>query len=115
MGYNYARSPILMGLSASGQPVVALVSPSSETARVIREADCGIVVDPCDIEGLKKPILNLKDDYALLSSFGRRRRSFFEGHMGAGVVVAAYRAVFEDLEKIISENPRINKVIFGSR
>lgn len=115
MGYNHARNPNLVGLLASGQPVVALVGPSSETARIIREADCGIVVDPCDIEGLKKAILNLKDAYALLSSFGRRRRFFFEGHMGAGVAVATYRAVFEDLEKIISESPRVDKVIFGSR
>ncbi|QYZ78454.1 glycosyltransferase WbuB [Methanofollis formosanus] len=90
----------LISLLAAGQPVVTLVDPESETARVVREAGCGIVVDPCDIEGLKMAIIALKEDPAIASSFGGAGRSFFEGHMGPSVAVAAYKVVFEMFIKI---------------
>jgi glycosyltransferase involved in cell wall biosynthesis len=71
----------LINLLAVKQPVIAIVPQESETTRVIQKAKCGIVVEPGNIEELKKAILKLKDDLQLRKDFGEYGRKFVEENM----------------------------------
>ena len=45
---NAVLAPSRGNLISCGQPIIAMVALESETARVIGEAGCGIVVQPGD-------------------------------------------------------------------
>ncbi len=68
----------LYGILAAGRPVVAVVPGDSETARVVRESDCGWIVPPGDSQGLASLLRRLKDDPAGTERRGRRARDLFE-------------------------------------
>ena len=50
------------GILAAGVPVIAVVPPQSEIVRIIREYDCGIIVEPNDVKGLTKAVKRLYFD-----------------------------------------------------
>lgn len=56
------------GLMTAGVPQIAVMAPSAEIARVAVEEDCGVVVEPGDVDGLVTAISELRDAPA------RRRR-----------------------------------------
>lgn len=62
----------LYGILASGRPVVAQVPAASETALVVAEEDCGIIVTPGDAQALADAILALKRDPERRAGMGRR-------------------------------------------
>ncbi len=49
-----------------------------ETARIIEEVGCGIVVEPENPEKLKEAVLRLSRDLKLAEEMGRRGRNFVE-------------------------------------
>lgn len=52
----------LYGILASGRPVIAAVPADSEIARVVREENCGLLVQPGDAVMLARAIVSLADD-----------------------------------------------------
>jgi len=50
------------GLLAAGTPVLSVMSPRSEIARILDEEQCGVCVRPGDVDGLVAAIRRLKDD-----------------------------------------------------
>lgn len=92
------RAPCLPGktinLMACGQPIIAMVALESETARVIGEAGCGIVVQPGDGEGICSSILRLKEDASLREAMGSNGRRYLERHMSLEKNVALYEEIF---------------------
>lgn len=64
----------LYGILAAGRPVLSVCSSQGEVSRVVREHDCGIVVQPGDAAGLASAIMTLRDDSELRASLGRRGR-----------------------------------------
>jgi colanic acid biosynthesis glycosyl transferase WcaI len=65
-------------LMSSARAVVASVSPGSEVARVLREADAGVLVAPEDPGALMNAVIALRDDPARRSSLGSKGRMFAE-------------------------------------
>jgi glycosyltransferase involved in cell wall biosynthesis len=66
---------------ASGQPVVAAVSPTSETARELRGSDVGLVVDAGRPELLLGAIRTLADDRASAARLGARGQAFARANL----------------------------------
>lgn len=62
------------GVLAAGRPLIALMQPDAEVARLVREAGIGWVVDPDDLEGLVSTILEAMSDREALSRMGERAR-----------------------------------------
>ncbi len=58
------------GLMAAGVPIVAVMSPKSEIARIVKEEGCGIVVKPGEEKVLADSILQLYNDNAQLKQMG---------------------------------------------
>jgi colanic acid biosynthesis glycosyl transferase WcaI len=65
-------------LMSSARAIVASVSPGSEVARVLKEADAGVLVAPEDPGALLEAILALRDDAARRNNLGARGRMFAE-------------------------------------
>jgi len=65
-------------LMSSARAIVASVSPGSEVARVLKEADAGVLVAPEDPDALLEAILALRDDAARRNNLGARGRMFAE-------------------------------------
>jgi len=65
-------------LMSSARAIVASVSPGSEVARVLKEADAGILVVPEDPAALLNAIVSLRDDPERRENLGAKGRSFAE-------------------------------------
>ena len=65
----------LYSILASGRPIVAMVPPGSEVARVLEEEQCGVNVAGEDAEALVREISRLKQDPGLAGRMGQNARS----------------------------------------
>lgn len=63
--------PLLM----VGRPMLAIVPSMSDIARIVRQHQCGIVVDPGDPEAIRQAILWARDHPDALREMGRRARA----------------------------------------
>ena len=68
---------------AAGRPVVASVSPTSETAREIEAAEAGYVVPPEDPDALRGVLVSLRRDPSAASAFGDSARRYAETYLSA--------------------------------
>jgi glycosyltransferase involved in cell wall biosynthesis len=60
--------PILM----AGRPVLAMSSPSSDMARIVRQSGCGMVVDPDDPQGVVASVVRVLSYPDDLTEMGRK-------------------------------------------
>jgi NAD(P)-dependent dehydrogenase (short-subunit alcohol dehydrogenase family) len=84
----------LLTYMAAGRPIVAAVSGNSEAARVIRHANCGVIVAAEDPEALSAAVRSLKDDPKLRSQLGANARTYAEEHFNKAGVLEAYDEFF---------------------
>ena len=89
----------LINLMSRKQPIVATVSRDCETEKIIGKAGCGIVVEPNDMEGFKKAILQLSKDSIIRRRLGESGRHFLEMNMNLEKIEMAYEAIFEQLKE----------------
>jgi colanic acid biosynthesis glycosyl transferase WcaI len=68
---------------AAGRPVVASVSPDSETAREIKAAEAGYVVPPEEPAALRDVLVSLRRDPSAAWTFGDSVRRYAETHLSA--------------------------------
>ena len=83
----------IYGIMAAGIPVVALVPPQSEIAKIVKEEYCGIVVEPGDFNGLNNAVLLLKSDNTLRQNMGLNGRKAFEEKYTTGKVAEQYKNI----------------------
>ena len=84
----------IMGVA---RPVVATVDASSDTYKVIQQAECGLCADAEDAEGMAQAIRQLYDDCDLAERMGKGGRAFVEQHYTSKSVAAQYEALFAAL------------------
>lgn len=80
-------------LMAAGKPIIALVSESSEVARVVREEGIGWVVEPGAVGNTVKAILEAKTNRELLLQMGARARQTAERKYSPECVFNQFDAV----------------------
>ena len=78
------------GLLAAGTPVLGVMSPRSEIARILTERDCGRCLRPGDVDGLVDAIVELKENEKLAAKFSRNGRSAVQGTYGLRAVADRY-------------------------
>jgi glycosyltransferase involved in cell wall biosynthesis len=94
---GYVVPSRIYGVLAAGRPVIAAAEDDSETAQLVREAGCGIVVPPGDPLQLAETIRACHDGVHDLAAMGRRAREYAEAHADRSIAVARYRAVLEEV------------------
>jgi colanic acid biosynthesis glycosyl transferase WcaI len=81
----------LYGVLAAGRPVIAAVEPASETAALVQDVGCGIVVPPDDPDVLAETIRELASGGRDLDDMGRKGREYVEAEGDRELAVARYR------------------------
>jgi len=78
------------GLLAAGTPVLGVMSPRSEIARILDERECGFNIRPGDVDGLVDAILKLKKDRKLAAKFSRNGKRAVQEKYGLQAVADRY-------------------------
>jgi glycosyltransferase involved in cell wall biosynthesis len=78
------------GLMAAGIPVIGIMPSNSEMSMVIKEEQCGIVVDPSDIDGLVDAILKLYNNPQLRVEMGLNGRKGIDTKYSLDLAADAY-------------------------
>jgi len=82
---------------AAGAPILAIMNDNSEVAQMVREFDCGRVVQPGDVALLKETILNIYKDRSLLESLRRNARATFLQHYSLNRIGDEYENLIRSL------------------
>ena len=88
----------IYGILASGVPVIALVPEKSEIAYIVREENCGYVVDPGDVDGLINAIMELKLNEKLRQKMGVNGRRAFEQKYTTKKIAEKYISLINTLK-----------------
>jgi glycosyltransferase involved in cell wall biosynthesis len=94
---GYVVPSRLYGVLAAGRPVVAAAEADSETARLVSEVGCGIVVDPGRPELLARTIRAARDGVYDLDGMGARGRAYVEREADRSVAMKRYRELVAEL------------------
>jgi colanic acid biosynthesis glycosyl transferase WcaI len=85
----------IYGILAAGIPVVAMVPENSEIGLIIREENCGFVINPNDLDGLVNAILKLKSDEKLRTAMGKNGRKAFEQKYLTRIIAEKYKSLIQ--------------------
>ena len=85
------------GVLAVGQPVIVAADEESETARVVREVGCGVVVPPARPELLAGAIRDAYDGRLDLEDMGRRGREYVVAEADREVALRRYRELLREV------------------
>jgi colanic acid biosynthesis glycosyl transferase WcaI len=87
----------LYGILAAGRPVLAAADEDSETAQLVREVGCGIVIEPGRPRLLADAIRAAAAGEHDLEEMGRRGRAWVEANADRNVAMQRYRALLAEL------------------
>lgn len=85
----------IYGILAAGIPVIAMVPDSSEIALIVEEEECGIVVNPNDIDGLVKAIELLKENREMRVKMSINSRKAFEKKYTTRIAAESYARLID--------------------
>lgn len=75
---------------AAGVPVVGLCYNNSEVARIIKEAECGFIVEGNNANQFYSSIMNIKNDFETQKRLGSNSRKYFEQNFTLDIAVKKY-------------------------
>jgi glycosyltransferase involved in cell wall biosynthesis len=82
---------------AAGRPILAIIGENSEIARVVKEYNCGIVVNNGDAQGVAKALLKLQNDKNLCAEMGENARRAFEDNFTKNHAISKYYEVIKNI------------------
>ena len=91
------------GILAVGRPVLVSADADSETARLVEEAGCGVVVPPGRPELVAGVLRDVLEGRLDLAGMGERGRAWVEREADREVAFGRYRALVAD---VVSSSPR---------
>lgn len=89
----------LMSIMACGRTVIAAVPSVSDTVKIIKDSQCGIVIDAGDSKSLADSIQNLKLNPDLMEIFGRNGRKYAEMFFSLTEGTNKYVEIFNRLQQ----------------
>jgi glycosyltransferase involved in cell wall biosynthesis len=96
---GYVVPSRLYGILAAGRPVIAAVDGESETAEIVRSADCGYHVPPASPDLLAAAIRRCHASRSELARLGENARAYVEREGGRQVAMERYRALLAEVRR----------------
>ena len=87
----------MYGMLASARPVVVAIDKNSQDYDIIEEARCGFLIEPGDLQGLKKSILSVYKNRDLIGQMGSKGRSFAEERFSRNMATKAYQDLIDEM------------------
>jgi glycosyltransferase involved in cell wall biosynthesis len=94
---GFAVPSRIYGILAVGRPVVVAADADSETAKLVRELDCGLVVQPGRPELLARVLRELASGDHDLAAMGARGRTYVEEEADSEVAIGRYRELLAEV------------------
>lgn len=94
---GYVVPSRLYGILAVGRPVIAAAEDESETARLVREVGCGIVLPPGRPDLLARTIRAAAEGAFDLEEMGRLARAYVEREADRVVAMERYRSLVKEM------------------
>ena len=94
---GYVVPSRLYGILSAGRPVIAAADDTSETARLVREVGCGVVIPPARPDLLARMIRDAAEGVLDLEEMGRRGRAYVEEEADRVVAMERYRALVREM------------------
>jgi colanic acid biosynthesis glycosyl transferase WcaI len=94
---GYVVPSRLYGILSAARPVIAAADEESETARLVSEIGCGLVIPPGRPELLARTIRAAAEGEYDLAEMGRRGREYVEREGDRSVAMERYRVVVAEL------------------
>jgi glycosyltransferase involved in cell wall biosynthesis len=94
---GYVVPSRLYGVLAVGRPVLVAAEADSETAKVVEQVGCGVVVPPGRPELLANAIRQAHDGELALDEFGRLGREWVADEGNRDVAVERYRSLLREV------------------
>jgi putative colanic acid biosynthesis glycosyltransferase WcaI len=94
---GYVVPSRLYGILSAGRPVIAAAEGTSETARLVREIGCGVVIPPARPDLVARAIREAADGGFDLDEMGRRGRAYVEEEADRVVAMERYRALVREM------------------
>lgn len=95
---GYVVPSRVYGIMSAGRPIIVAAEDQSETAQLVQEIGCGIVVPPGRPELVARAIRQAYDGEFDLAEMGRRARAYVVEHADTKIATARYRDVLRELE-----------------
>ena len=94
---GYVVPSRLYGILAAGRPVIVSADADSETAQVVSDVGCGMVLPPGRPELVARVIRDAYEGKLDLDDMGRRGREYVTAEADRAVAVRRYRTVLHEL------------------
>lgn len=89
------------GILAAGRPSIFVSGEDGDIPRLIREAECGLVVRVGDSGALAAAIRRLREDEELRDSMGRNARALFEARFTDEIAFALWERQLAELDESV--------------
>jgi colanic acid biosynthesis glycosyl transferase WcaI len=89
----------LVGILASARPVIVSANETSELSKVVKQANCALIVKPEEIGQLKDAILELYRDTKKRRSLGKKGREYACKHFSQKIILPKFQEVLLRLKK----------------
>jgi len=87
----------LYGIAAAGRPILAVTSKEGELAQIVREHDCGYVIQQGDADAMAHAIGELASDPARCAEMGGRARAMLDAHFTREQALARWESLIEEV------------------
>jgi len=94
---GYVVPSRLYGILSAGRPVIVAAEGSSETARLVHQVGCGVVIPPGRPDLLARTIRDASAGVFDLEEMGRRGRGYVEEEADRVVAMERYRALVREM------------------
>jgi colanic acid biosynthesis glycosyl transferase WcaI len=81
------------GIAAAGRPVIAITARDGEIARLVKQHQCGIVIEPGSADALAEELKRLYSDKECVNDMGKKARAMLDAHFTRRRAFALWKEV----------------------
>ena len=85
------------GIAAAGRPIIAICAKDGEIARMVQQYQCGVVVEPGNVDALVSTLLQLSTDIRRRTEMGQQARAMLESQFSRRKALERWRRLLEQV------------------
>jgi glycosyltransferase involved in cell wall biosynthesis len=87
----------IMSIMAAGRPLVGSMPLDGDAPKLIRDAGCGVCVEPGNVRDLAAAIKTVLENPSLAAQYSRSGRAYVEAHCSLEGCATAYERIFDEI------------------
>jgi glycosyltransferase involved in cell wall biosynthesis len=96
-GMNYSLPSKLSGIMSAGRPVIGISDNQTDMFKIIKEANCGVCVQPGDAEKLGQEINRMASNLTVCETYGKNGRVYAEKFFSRKELIQKYYSILVNL------------------